>query len=100
MVETTTKTVTPEFWAECRWIDDHYDELVRNYANMWVAIVNRQVAAASTNLNELKTEVLKQTARKDIPIIYVEDGRTIYAPAYPVPSAAPVNPRSLAIFWA
>lgn len=71
-------TVTPKFWRECKWIDDHYEELVKKYANRWIGVVNQKVAAASSNLAEVEKEILNQTKRKDIPIIYIEDGSHVY----------------------
>jgi|Deesub1362A_J573_1020465.scaffolds.fasta_scaffold26058_3 hypothetical protein len=71
-------TMTPRFWAECEWINKHYPELVQKYANMWVAVVNQKVIAANANLKEVEESVLKQTDRKDIPFLYIEDGSHVY----------------------
>lgn len=52
------------FWEDKEWVFANYSELLKKHPNMWVAVLNKKIIAASSNLgkNALTKHTLKQTA--------------------------------------
>ena len=61
-----------EFWDDKDWAFGHYSELMRKYPNLWVAIVNKVVVSAGSDLRKVREEARKKTDRKEIPLIFIE----------------------------
>jgi hypothetical protein len=59
------------FWEDLEGGSRYHSELEEKYADMWVAIVNRQVVFGGKDLAKVKREAQEKT-RKNIPVIYVE----------------------------
>ena len=67
--------VTAEFWEDFKWGHTHHTELLKSYRDEWVAITNKQVVSAGTNLAKVKQEAELKTRKKGIPTFFVESGQ-------------------------
>jgi len=69
-----------EFWDDLKWGREHYSELVREYSDKWVAIVDGKVVSAGESIKRVEAEAEKNTGRpKDkIPVMFVECGAHVY----------------------
>lgn len=65
------------FWEDKEWVFAHYSELLRTYQNMWIAVLNKKIIAASPNLGKVE-EIKAKTGKKHIPVIFLEDGSHVY----------------------
>ena len=65
------------FWDDKEWIFAHYSELLRTYRNMWIAVLNKKIIAASPNLGKVE-EIKAKIGKKHIPVIFLEDGSHVY----------------------
>ena len=61
-----------EFWDDKEWAFGHYSELMQRYPRCWIAIVNKEVVSAGSDLKKVREEAQKRTHRKEIPLIFVE----------------------------
>lgn len=61
-----------EFWEDQKWALEHYDELRRRYADMWIAILNKKVVAYGKELTEEKEESLFKVAGRPPVILFIE----------------------------
>lgn len=65
------------FWEDKEWAFANYSELLRQYPNMWIAVLNKKIISASPDLG--KVEAMKaKTGKKHIPVIFLEDGSHVY----------------------
>ena len=67
-----------EFWEDAKWAERHYSELVKEYPEEWVAVVNREVVTSGKDLARVKEEAKIKTGRAKIPTIFVECGDHVY----------------------
>lgn len=67
-----------EFWIDEEWGHQHYQELVREYANKWVAIFEKNILASNEDLGQLEEEIEKQVRNKPVPLMYIEGGSHVY----------------------
>ncbi|PKP56298.1 MAG: hypothetical protein CVT88_02415 [Candidatus Altiarchaeales archaeon HGW-Altiarchaeales-1] len=69
-----------EFWDDMNWGRAHYSELVKNYPDKWIAIVDKKVIAAGDSINHVEEEAMKKTGKSNdkIPVMFVECGEHIY----------------------
>jgi hypothetical protein len=77
MIE-ATKDIPKEFWEDREWAWEHYEELMRQYPNRWVAIVDKRVVAVSDGPTDYIEEARRKTGRKHIPVVFIEDGYGVY----------------------
>lgn len=70
--------VNRQFWDDLRWGESHHSELLREYRDQWVAIENKQVVAAGTNLGQVEKEAQQKTGKSDIPVVFIDCGEHIY----------------------
>ena len=68
---TSRATMSPEYAADIRWVETHYSELHRKHENMWVAVVDGEVAAACPGLAQARRLAAERTGR-DPDRIYAE----------------------------
>ena len=61
-----------EFWDDQRWALEHYSKFRREYADMWIAILDKKVVACGKELTEEKEESLRGTAGRPPVILFVE----------------------------
>jgi hypothetical protein len=65
------------FWEDKEWAFAHYSELVREYPNMWIAVLNKKIIGASTDLGRVE-KAKADTGKEHIPVIFLEDGSHVY----------------------
>ena len=69
---------TRKFWEDNRWLNEHWAEMVRAYPDMWVAVVDQQVAAAGRDPEEVAKTAQGKTGRREFPLCFVERGIYVY----------------------
>lgn len=68
-----------EFWEDQKWTLEHYSELRVEYADMWVAVINKKVVAYGKDLTDEKEESLRKSERRPPVILFVESkARILY----------------------
>ena len=67
-----------KFWEDEKWAHKNYQELMKKYSNMWVAIFDKKVVYANENLGLVKEIVSRKLGEKIVPLIHVEDGAHVY----------------------
>ena len=67
-----------EFWNDLNWTREHHTELLRDYRDQWVAVVDGKVVAAGKDLAKVEEEAKWKTNRKYIPTMFVDGGEHIY----------------------
>lgn len=67
-----------EFWEDMRWALDHYQELMEEYPEMWIAVVDSKVVSSGHNIAEIKQIASKETDRLHIPVLFVEGSPHVY----------------------
>ena len=71
--------IPKSYWQDQDWAFEHYPTLVKRYGNRWVAVVNRQVVAASKSSVSAQKQARAKTGRQlPIAVVYVETGRHVY----------------------
>jgi hypothetical protein len=58
--------------------DEHFGEIVKEYPNQWVAIVDKKVVAAGRTIAEVEKAATEKTGRDDFPIYLAEKGLRVY----------------------
>lgn len=64
--------IPSEFWEDKKWALEHYAELRRKYADMWVAIVNKKVVAFGKDLTEEKEKSIRKEIGRPFVTLFVE----------------------------
>jgi hypothetical protein len=54
------------------WAIDHYIELAYKYPGAWIAVCNKEVIAASKNIQTTKEIAEKKAPGKQIPYLFIE----------------------------
>ena len=68
-----------EFWVDQRWALEHYSEFRKEYADVWIAILNKKVVASGRDLTEEKEKFLRENAGRPLVILLVEsEARMLY----------------------
>lgn len=69
-----------EIMENLNWAREHATELYRQFQDVWVAVVNKQVVAWGTSIPKVKKEAAKKTGKRpdEIAMTFVEGGLTIY----------------------
>ncbi len=73
-----------EFWVDQRWALEHYSEFRKEYADMWIAILNQKIVASGEGLTEEKEEFLRKNAGRPLVILFVESEARILSMAPPL----------------
>ena len=68
-----------EYWEDSKWAGGHFTEIVREYANQWVAIVGKKVVAAGKTIAEVEKMGKEKTGRDEFPIYFAEKGIRVYS---------------------
>ncbi len=66
------------YWEDSKWANEHFGEIVREYPDQWVAIVNQKVAASGKTISEVERIVFKMTGSIEFPIYFAEKGIRVY----------------------
>lgn len=69
---------TKEFWDDFRWGEQHQSEFLKKYRDRWVAIQNKKIIAAGSNLAQVEQEARRKTGKEWVPVLFVEGGEHIY----------------------
>ena len=67
-----SERVPVEFWEDQKWTFEHYAELRREYADTWVAIVNKEVVAFGEKLTEKKEKTIRKEIGRPFVTFFVE----------------------------
>ena len=70
--------IPKQYWEDRKWAYDHIDEIVKEYPNLWVAVVKKEVVAAGKVIAEIEKIAEEKTGRKEFPIILAERGVHVY----------------------
>lgn len=78
-LEESLKPNTPkEYWEDDKWLDENYMEIARQYPEMWVAIVNKQVVASGENLEEVIDKAKGIAGHEHFPVDFIESRVHVY----------------------
>lgn len=78
MVMEKNETMPKEFWDDMDWGRNHFSELMKDYPDMWIAIVNKKVVSAGKDLGKVIEEAKWKTKRKHIPVKFIDCGAHLY----------------------
>lgn len=67
-----------EYWEDSKWAREHFAEIVKEYPDQWVAIVNKKVIAAGETIAEIEKIAMEKTGREEFPIYFAERGVRVY----------------------
>jgi len=67
-----------DYWEDSRWASENFADIVKEYPNQWVAIVDKTVVAAGKTIAEVEEACRIKTGRKDVPIYLAEKGIRVY----------------------
>jgi len=67
-----------QYTRDAKWIARHYQKLIDNYANKWVAVHKGQVVAIGGNSGQVKREAQQRTGFLDIPVQLIDDATIVY----------------------
>ena len=70
--------MSKEFWEDMRWALDHYQELMEEYPEMWVAVVDKKVVSSGYHIAKIEKIASKETGRPHIPVLFVEGSPHVY----------------------
>ncbi len=70
--------IPKEFWDDMKWGREHRSELLDEYVNQWIAIVDKKVISAGKDLAKVKEEAKWKTHKKQIPTLFIDSGEHIY----------------------
>lgn len=72
------KALPEGFWEDDQWMHDHYDQLSRQYADEWIAVVDKIVVASGASIGEVKKKTEEKTGKRNVPVMFMEKGIHIY----------------------
>lgn len=72
------KPLPKRFWEDHEWMHEHYDQISRQYADEWIAVVNKTVVASGESIGEVKKKAEEKSGKKHIPVMFIEKGIHIY----------------------
>ena len=62
-----------EFWEDHKWALEHYGDLRRKYADMWVAIAGKKVVAFGEDLTEEREESIHGEIGRPPVTLFIEE---------------------------
>jgi len=79
MSEEKTFTIPPkEYWDDDRWANEHYNDIVKQYPNQWIAVVDKKVVASGKSIAEVIKKAKLTYAGREFPVLFAEYGIHIY----------------------
>jgi len=70
---------TPQaYWEDSDWVDKNFSAIVKEYPNLWVAVVDKKVVAAGKVIAEVEKIAERKTGRKSFPTVFAERGIHVY----------------------
>ena len=77
--EKSLPTIPPkEYWEDSKWANDHFADIVREYADLWVAVVDQRIVAAGKVISVVRKSAQEETGRKHFPVIFAEKWIHVY----------------------
>ena len=70
--------ITRRFREDWNWAREHISELTVKYPDKWVAIFEKKVIAANSELGRAEDEAREKISEKRIPLIFVGSGASVY----------------------
>ena len=67
-----------EYWEDSEWADENFSNIVKEYPNLWVALVGKKVVAAGKVIAEVEKMAEEKTGRKSFPVLFAERGIHVY----------------------
>ncbi len=67
-----------EYWDDSKWANENITEIVREYPNLWVAIVDKKIVTSGKIISEVRKIAYKKTNRIHFPVIFAEKGIHVY----------------------
>lgn len=67
-----------DYWEDSRWANENFSEIVKEYPNQWVAVVDKKVVASGRTIAAVEEACRIKTGRKDVPIYLAEKGIRVY----------------------
>lgn len=67
-----------EYWDDSKWASEHFTQIVKEYPDQWVAIVDKRVVAAASSITEVEKKGSELTGRDEFPIYFAEKGIRVY----------------------
>jgi len=67
-----------DYWEDSKWASEHFAEIVREYPDQWVAIVDKKVISARRTIAEVEKIATEKTGRDEFPIYFAERGIRVY----------------------
>ena len=67
-----------EYWNDSKWANDNFSEIVKEYPNLWVAIVNKKVVASGKIISDVRKTAQAKTKREHFPVLFAEKGIHVY----------------------
>lgn len=61
-----------------QWIADHFEKLVRQHPNCWIAVDKGQVLAADPDLGNVRKTVASNPRLNEIVFHFIDDGSLIF----------------------
>ena len=69
---------TNEYWEDSKWAREHFSDIVKQYPDLWVAIVDKKVVAAGSTIEEVERAGKEETGHDEFPIYLAERGLRVY----------------------
>jgi len=70
--------ITRRFREDWNWAREHISELTIKYPDKWVAIFEKKVIAANSELGRAEDEAREKISEKRIPLIFVGSRASVY----------------------
>ena len=72
--------INERFWKDAKWVDEHYKELQKKYADQWIAVLDKKVVSAGRDGGKVETEAERVTKvpRNEILMEFIECGSHVY----------------------
>jgi hypothetical protein len=67
-----------EYWEDSKWARDNFSEIVKQYPDQWVAIVDKKAVAAGRTIEEVEKAGKEKTGRDEFPIYLAQKGLRVY----------------------
>ena len=67
-----------EYWSDSKWANENFSEIVNEYPDLWVAIVNKKVVASGKIISDVRKKAREKTNRNHFPVFFAEKGVHVY----------------------
>jgi hypothetical protein len=74
----TVPKMPKRYWDDLNWARTHHTELLRDYRDQWVAVVDHEIVSNGRDLGQVEQEAEKKTNKKYIATMFIDGGEHIY----------------------